>query len=258
MAGNKGLFGILQGAADSVISTVQDTVENVKTTVQDIKIPEVKIPEVKLPDINLNKIFGGTPQKSDTASSSDPGKIKTVSVKSAMKIIYYLMAVDGDVFHNEEEKFDEIGKELVYGFENVREELTASCRKQLESAQDQSDYFDVLVDGIREAIAEGANKREASIKPMVLVWDLLTTAYSDGNYDEKERRVLKYVIRKLDVDNTVFLEMESSFLTLMDLEKELTWVKNSGRSFLETSAVINEITKRKTVVTESVKELIAQ
>ena len=38
MAGNKGLFGILQGAADSVISTVQDTVENVKTTVQDINV----------------------------------------------------------------------------------------------------------------------------------------------------------------------------------------------------------------------------
>ena len=88
------------------------------------------------------------------------------------------------------------------------------------------------------------------------MWDLLTIAYSDESYDERERKLLKYIVRKLGVDKAVFLEMESSMLTILDIEKEIAWIKTTDQPYLTIEARINELTKRKSVIFESVKDLI--
>ena len=48
------------------------------------------------------------------------------------------------------------------------------------------------------------------ITPKLLVWDLLTIAYSDESYDETERKLLKYIVRKLQIDKAVFLEWKAA------------------------------------------------
>ena len=63
-------------------------------------------------------------------------------------------------------------------------------------------------------------------------------------------------MRKLGVDKAVFLEMESSMLTILDIEKEIAWIKTTDQPYLTIEARINELTKRKTVIFESVKDLI--
>ena len=92
--------------------------------------------------------------------------------------------------------------------------------------------------------------------PKLLVWDLLAIAYSDGAYDDAERRLLKYVVRKLDIDRAVFLELEGSLLTLQDLERELSWIKSTDRPYLTIEATVNELEKRKRVVFDSIMDLI--
>lgn len=81
-------------------------------------------------------------------------------------------------------------------------------------------------------------------------------AYSDEKYDEAERKLLKYFVRKTNIDKSVFLEMESSILTLLDIEKELTWIKTTDRPYLTIETMVNELVDRKNVIFESVKELI--
>ena len=90
-----------------------------------------------------------------------------------------------------------------------------------------------------------------------MVWDLLTVAYSDEQYDEAERKLLKYIVRKTNIDKAVFLEMESSILTLMDIEKELTWIKTTNKPYLTIEAMVNELMDRRNVIFESVKDLIS-
>ena len=90
----------------------------------------------------------------------------------------------------------------------------------------------------------------------LLVWDLLTIAYSDESYDETERKLLKYIVRKLQIDKAVFLEMESSILTILDIEKEIAWIKTTDRPYLTIEARVNELTKRQAVIFDSVKDLI--
>ena len=82
-------------------------------------------------------------------------------------------------------------------------------------------------------------------------------AYSDENYNDTERRLLKYIVRKLNLDKASFLEMESSILTMMDIERELTWIKATDRPYLKIEPVVSELTHRKKVIFDNVKDLIA-
>jgi len=50
--------------------------------------------------------------------------------------------------------------------------------------------------------------------------------------------------------------MESSIMTMMDLEKELNWIKTTDRPYLTIEAMVNEIQDRKNVIFESIKDLI--
>ena len=246
----KGLFGSLQGIVDSA-----------KTAVQDMKLPEInipdKLPEIKIPEVNISKIFQGKENSSEVPVLQRQIEISSISIPSALQIIYFMMHADGAISNDEEEKFDAIGKELDPIFLSIKEKIVSSCAQHLGNLINPEDYYDAVQDGVKEAIDAGANQKGTAITPKLLVWDLMTIAYSDGGYDENERRLLKYIVRKLHVDKAVFLEMESSLLTIHDLENEMAWIKNSGRPFLTVSAIVNEITARKDAVFQSVKDLIA-
>lgn len=240
----KGVIGSLQGAVDSV-----------KSTVQNVKMPEIKKPELKAPG-QIKELFKKKPRTEDAGIEAGQIEIRSISTKSALKIIYYLMAADGEIFHSEEEKFDAIGAELDPDFADNKSKIMEECQAQLDKAIDPEDYYDTLHDGVEEAIASSKQTSDTFITPKLLVWDLLTVAYSDENYAETERRLLNYVVRKLHIDKAVFLEMESSILTLMDMEKELAWIKMTDRPYLTIEAMVNEIAERKSVIFESVKDLI--
>ena len=64
------------------------------------------------------------------------------------------------------------------------------------------------------ALLATVKAEEATISSKLLVWDLLTVAFSDENYNDSERRLLKYIVRKLNLDKASFLEMESSSIYL--------------------------------------------
>ncbi len=237
--GRGGLFGALQNAADSV-----------KNTVQGIKLPEVKLPEIKIPNP-----FQGKPKTEVPAGL--PAEIRSISPKSAIKMVYYMMAADGEIHEEEEKTFCDVGKEFDPDFENHKDQIMNECKNQLAKIIDPDDYPAVLQDGVEELILAGANDKGSSITPKILVWDLLTVAYSDQDYSEKERTLLKYIIRKFNISKEVFLEMESSYLALSDIEKELQWIKTTDRPYLTIEAIVNELNDRKTVILDSIKDLIA-
>lgn len=260
----KGLKEKLQSAADAAKSAARDA----KSAVKDVKLPDVegvkaKVKDIKLPDVEgvKAKVTGvrdsfGKMEKSGMATP-EPDAISVISTRSALKIVYYLMAADGEILSSEEEKFDSIGRELDPFFADHKAELVQECRAQMEKALDLEDYYDVLQDGVEEALRSSLTSADSFITPKLLVWDLLTIAYSDNAYDETERRLVKYVVRKTSIDKAVFLEMESSIMTLMDIERELAWIKTTDKPYLTIEAMVNELVDRKNVVFESVKDLIS-
>ncbi len=258
----KGLKNALQGAADSA----KTAAGSIKEAAKDVKLPEVKVPD-QVKDVFKKKEKPDTEETADVPKTANEKEqisgendnlvVKAISTKNALKIIYYLMAVDGEIFHSEEEKFDAIGRELDPGFSTEKEQIVKECREQLDKIIDPEDYYDVVQDGVEDAIITSIQTQDSFITPKLLVWDLLTVAYSDENYDNTERKLMKYIVRKLDIDKSEFLEMESSILTLMDLENELNWIKTTDRPYLTIETMVNEIQDRKNVIFESVKDLIA-
>ena len=242
-----GFAGALQKATDAV--------HDAKVVVRDMAADAKQSREKKKADAQkaaaAKEIIATAESKNGTAP-----KVKCISTRNTLQIIYYLMAADGTVYHSEEEKFDAIGAELDPNFADSKPAIIKDCQAQLEKVIDPEDYYDVLQDGVEEALLSSSETADTFITPKLLIWNLLSIAYSDESYDEVERKLIKYIVRKLGIDKAVFLEMESSILTMLDIEKEIAWIKTTDRPYLTIEARINELTKRKTVIFDSVKDLI--
>ena len=254
---------LVKGAVDStknavakadlsnVVGKIQETGESALEAAKKVKMPEVDISKIK-------KTFEKKETANEAAADGEtPLVITAVSTHNAMKIIYYLMAVDGQIFHSEEEKFDSIGAELDPNYKDNKDTIIKECQARLDKVVDPEDYYNSLQDGVEEALVSSKQTADTFITPKLLIWDLLTIAYSDESYDEAEKSLLRFIVEKTNIDKAVFLEMESSILTLMDIEKELNWIKTTNRPYLTIEAMVNELADRKSVIFESVKDLIS-
>lgn len=279
------LIGKVQGVAKSATDAVkeidisevkdkiQDTAESAVDAVKDIDLSEVKdkveytadsavkaVKKVKLPDVDIKNAFKKKEKEEKAADElevTDTLNITAIATRNALKIIYYLIASDGDVRKEEEEKFDSIGKELDPMFADHKDAIVKECKAQLDKVIDPQDYYDTVQGGIEDALITSRETEDSFITPKLLLWNLLTVAFSNEEYRELERKLLKYIVRKTDIDKTVFMEMESSILTLMDVEKELEWIKTTDKPYLTIEKTVNELADRKNVIFESVKDLIA-
>lgn len=229
--------------AEKLAEKVKETSKNAATTLKE--------------KVNTSKEASRKQKEEDRAQPENLFESKPISTRGAIEVIYYLMAADGEIFHSEEEKFNEIAAELDADFEGHKTDILNDCQRQMEKAVDKEDYNDVIMDGVEIAIGRQVEKTEEGISPKLLVWDLLSIAYSDESYDNAERKLIKYISRRLGIDKGIFLEMESSMLTMLDLERELNWVKSTDRPYLEIDAAVKEISKREKIVFDSIKDLVS-
>ena len=91
----------------------------------------------------------------------------------------------------------------------------------------------------------------------MLVWDLLIIAYSDGFYDPRERRLVRYTVKKLEIDIELFMRMEIGFLEMMHLDSELDWIRTQEHPRLQMKAIARELEAQKAAIFEEMKEIIA-
>lgn len=250
------LKGKLQGAADTVKNTVKDAkIPEVK--IPDLKKADIKIPDFKVPD-QVKNVFKKSENDTKEAelSKSEIQIVKAVSPVNAAKIFYYLMAADGNIGDSEIERFELIGQELDQNFSEHKEYIEKACKEQLDKVIDKDDYYDVVQDGVEEALLSKQESDKGFVSAKLLVWDLLTIAYSDEEYGDEERKLMKYIVRKVDISKDVFLEMESSYLAVTDIKKELDWIKSTDRPYLEIEKQVKELERRQNAIYESVKALI--
>ncbi len=211
---------------------------------------------------NFNDAFNdalkkaGDVAKKVTEKSAVEESETEISPQNAVKVFYYLMAIDRKITPEEEEKFDLIGREMDPDFDAHRDELVKECKEQMEKIIDAEDYFDAVREGIDAALSEKQVSDNGFVTPKLLLWDLLTIAYGDDECGEEERKLLKYVVRKLDIAKDVFLEMESSILTVNDIEGEISWIKGTDRAYLTIEKQVQELEKRREDILFAVKALI--
>lgn len=177
--------------------------------------------------------------------------------RAAIKSFYYLMAVDGAVTADEIECFDSIGAELdPEAFATYRDDLIAECELQLKNIIDEEDYYEVVLEGVDKALAAQIDDPANGITVRLLVWDMLVIAFSNAEYSSYERKLVKHIVRVMDMDRSVFLEMEQIIKTNAAVENELSWINRSNRPYSEIRPIVDELERRQKVVLTCARQLI--
>lgn len=237
-----------------ILNAVTNMADSVKSKAKD-KLAESNLPDLQTWKEKAENQLKGILKTKEAEEMPEAVSMDAIPARCAIKIIYFLMAADGEIFHSEEEKFDSIGRELSSDYDRFRAQLTRECKTWLRGENDPEDYFDALRDGVDAALRESF-PGDSSISPKLLLWDLLAISYSDGQYNKEEQRLLKYIVRKLDIDRSVFLEMETSIQTMLSLDEEIRWVQTTDRPYMAIKAIETELSKRKTTVYNSIIDLI--
>lgn len=177
-----------------------------------------------------------------------------VTMQSAIKAFYYLLAIDGEIDDSEIEKFKELSKQLDENVDTYMTALIEECNKNIQA--DNDDYEDILWEGLDEALRASEEKDEEEIPARLIVWNMLVISFADGRYSELEKKLIKHVARILKVEMSVLMEMEQMVQTANAIEKEKVMLENSDRSYRRIRPIVVELEKRLDNIIGSAKELI--
>ena len=65
------------------------------------------------------------------------------------------------------------------------------------------------------------------------------------------------MVRKFQVDKTIYLEMENAMSAIQEISKEIDWLKQSNKPYTLIESMIGTLSERQKVIFDSVKVLIA-
>ena len=88
---------------------MKGSLDTIKTTAKNVKVPEIKIPEIKKPEVKLSQVKELFKKKDpedhdDEVRNDGILRITSISIRDALKIVYYLMAVDGELTAEEKNR----------------------------------------------------------------------------------------------------------------------------------------------------------
>ena len=261
----------IQKSADDLKKTVSDAAENLPDSVKNINVGDSAKDAANKGKSALGSLVskGGAAlgDKLDRTKKTDAA-VKTalekgtnaageriVSVKDSLKLIYCLMAADGSISPEEEEKFQEIGNSLDPDFEQWKDELTADLSMKEAVLPDEDEYFDFIHDYAAEILYKAEDTGEG-IGAKTLIWDLLVMAFSEGDYSANERRLVRFAAKALSIDPAIPLEMEQTLCTITALDKEEEWLKSMNRPYSVIEEQVNELKERRETIMTGVHALM--
>ena len=113
-----------------------------------------------------------------------------ISKIGATRILYYLMAADGDVKPEELEKFDLIGNALLQNYAQIRDSLLQQCEDATSKINENDSRTDAINDLVDKEIETAESSDDDLMDPSLLVWNMLVTAMSDQDYAESRKSKL--------------------------------------------------------------------
>jgi len=183
--------------------------------------------------------------------------MKIIERKNAMKVFYYLMAVDGEVSSDKMERFDEIGCEIDgEAFSEYKDSIIDECKSHINTAAGDEDFYDVIQEGLDEVLYCENDSDSQGVTDRLLVWNMLVIAFVNDEYSDIERRIINHVVRVAKMDKSVFLEMEQLIKTVASIKRENEWIQASDKTYAEVRPIVEELEKRQRVIIESALALI--
>ena len=255
-----GMFDKLKKQIGDAAESVKNQAKDLPNAIKDINVTDsVKNLAKKSGEAFDNFKNDSTEFIRNTAQSFNKKEevpTELLDTSSALKIIYLMMTVDNEIAPEEKEKFDAIGKDMDPSFEEHKEGIVNNCKIALRQAVDADDLYDIVHDRIGEIIKESFASSEGSVQPVLLLWNLLAIAYSEENYSDIERRLMRFYARQAGIDKADLEIMENTIQTMVALEKEEAWLKTTNKTYLEIEKNLNEIADRKIAIMQSIQALM--
>lgn len=253
----------MQKSVESIRQSVKEVAEKMPESMKDIKVPE----SVKDLSQKGQAAFEEALERTKKVMNPEPAHEEVavpavrelvLSVKDSLRLCYYLIIADGTVSDEENVRFCELGRELDPEFESYQESIIEEGISLMQrAAADKDEYYDSIHDCVNDIIQSSASPVENGVHGKLLLWNLLTVAFSEGEYSSSEKRLLRLIARRASIDGTVLLEMEHTLRTLFAIEAEENWIKNSDRSYAVVEERINELEDRKSTIMLGVQALMA-
>lgn len=254
-----GLFDNVKKTLTEKAGDAMKQAKNLAESAKDIDLSETMKGLSKMGEDAFNGIVSGGAEIIDKAKEAlakpeEPNELLTP--EAALKIIYYQMAADGRLDDKELDKFEEIGRDVDPEFEEHKDALIDECIANISKETDPQYYIDNIVECIGSEVKDAQNSSKGIIQPKLLLWNLIAISVSDESYSEEEKRILRSVLRWLNIDKAVLFEMESTIQTLLAIEKEEEWLRSTNRTFAEVEKNMNELAQRKNAIMQGVHALL--
>ena len=181
--------------------------------------------------------------------------MKRISIKSALKAYYFLLAIDGNIDDQEILCFRDICSETDDSADEYLKELISECDEIIKNASG-SEFEEIIQEAFDEAVGEKAIEPQKVIPSRLLLWNMLVLAYANNEYSSSERKMIGHAARILMVEKTVFLEMEQMARTASTLSKERAGYEQSERPYRVIRPIVDELDNRIGTILHAAKCLI--
>ncbi len=255
-----GLFDSVKKQLGNAAKTAQKAAENLPDSVRQIdvdktfkgfrKAGEDAVRKIKSDSTNLYS------KTMDSFQKKEKEATQFIRDEDALKIMYYLIAADMSMKAEEMEMFDSIGRDLDADYEMHRNEIIGGCNSKLAVTADVDEYYDIIHEQVSAAIHNSQSSGEGDILPTLLLWNMISIAFSENEYSTIEKRLIRSTARTLGLDEAIPKEMEAAARTMIALAKEEEILQASDRKFSEVKPYMDEIAERKQSIMENVQALL--
>ena len=224
------------------------TISGMADTIRNTKPEDVKAGIVDMADKGSKAFKGYVDNVIQTTKDArealkEEEDTDTISLESAMTVIYLLIAADRNVDEEEISVFKEIFNETKLDAA-LYPSIIERCNNIIKKAENDY-YLDVIHESILTVLKE-EEKSNQNISKKLLLWDLLTIAKADGAYSEEEQRMIGTVARALSIDKSILPEMEMAYDSILDIDG----IKTEDKSYNE------QLRHRREMIMNSVYQLI--
>lgn len=203
----------------------------------------------------------------------------------AVRLAYYLMAVDGHISECEEEYLEEVAKGFGVKDFSILEETRKDVKEILELTSELKIIYNLIERSVSRLIEKMENKENYNlyasiteyklsindtednkstleflsvndITPNILLWNLMTMAIKDLEYSENESMLIKYIAGKFNVDETVLVEMDNAIRALYAVKNDLNWIKDNVKDQSEFSNLKRGLLNRMITIEDGIKLFI--
>ena len=174
-----------------------------------------------------------------------------ITVVDSLQIIYAIMKADGELSQQEQNMFENIGKQIDETFIDDKTMIETVVGSHFKNDIDNDSY---VVASINSAIINSKNKKERGIKPKHLLLNLLSMAFCDG-ISEKEAKAIRYFASELNIDDCID-EFSQSILALSEIENLQKFMTDSNRQYYLIKENLEQLQLRRDVISTNLQSLI--